>query len=141
MAAAVAFDEPAWDGIGSILIGVLLAATSMVLARESKSLLIGEPADPELARSILDIARKRKGVKSANGLLTVQLSPQHVVVALSIEFADDQRADDIERAVVAIESELRARHPIVVALFVKPQTGVRYQEMRESVLQDGSTQA
>ncbi|WP_316171712.1 cation diffusion facilitator family transporter [Bradyrhizobium sp. SZCCHNRI1058] len=141
MAAAVAFDEPAWDGIGSILIGVLLAATSMVLARESKSLLIGEPADPELARSILDIARKRKGVKSANGLLTVQLSPQHVVVALSIEFADDQRADDIERAVVAIESELRARHPIVAALFVKPQTGARYQEMRERVLQDGSTPA
>lgn len=137
-AAAVAFEEPAWDGIGSILIGLLLAATSMVLARESKSLLIGEPADPELAQSILDIVRKRKGVKSANGLLTVQLSPQQVVVALSIEFADDQRADDIERAVVAIESELRAQHPIIAALFVKPQTGTRYQEMRESLLQDGS---
>src|SRR4051812_3889728 len=72
-AAAVAFDEPAWDGIGSILIGLVLAATSMVLARESKSLLIGEPADPELAGSVLDIARKSKGVRAANGLLTVQL--------------------------------------------------------------------
>ncbi|CCD93414.1 putative Cation-efflux pump [Bradyrhizobium sp. ORS 375] len=134
-AAAVAFDEPAWDGVGSILIGLLLAATSMVLARESKSLLIGEPADPELASAVLEIARASKGVLSANGLLTVQLSPQQVVVALSIEFADDLRADDIERAVVAIETALRARHPVIAALFVKPQTGARYQEARAHQLQ------
>ncbi|MGJ5179297.1 cation diffusion facilitator family transporter [Bradyrhizobium oligotrophicum] len=134
-AAAVAFEQPAWDGIGSILIGLLLAATSMVLARESKSLLIGEPADPELSRSVLEIARKSPGVLAANGLLTVQLSPQQVVVALSIEFADDLRADDIERAVVAIEAELRARHPDIAALFVKPQTGVRYRETRDRQLQ------
>ncbi|MGJ4930066.1 cation diffusion facilitator family transporter [Bradyrhizobium sp. HKCCYLS2038] len=140
-AAAVAFEQPAWDGIGSILIGLLLAATSMALARESKSLLIGEPADPELARSVLDIARARKGVESANGLLTVQLSPQQVVVALSIEFADDLRADDIERAVVAIEAELRARHPTIAALFVKPQTSLRYRQVRERQLQDRSAPA
>lgn len=136
-AAAVAFDEPAWDGIGSILIGLLLAVTSMVLARESKSLLIGEPADPELASAVLEIARSSQSVLSANGLLTVQLSPQQVVVALSIEFADDLRADDIERAVVAIETELRACHPVIAALFVKPQTSARYREARVRQLQGG----
>ncbi|WP_257169877.1 cation diffusion facilitator family transporter [Bradyrhizobium sp. SRS-191] len=140
-AAAVAFDEPAWDGIGSILIGLLLAVTSMVLARESKSLLIGEPADPELAHSVLEIARKSNGVRAANGLLTVQLSPQQVVVALSIEFSDALRADDIERAVVAIENELRARHPVIAALFVKPQTGARFEESRARQLQGGSASA
>ncbi len=139
--AAVAFDEPSWDGIGSILIGLLLAVTSMVLARESKSLLIGEPADPELDRSVLEIARRASAVRAANGLLTVQLSPQQVVVALSLEFADDLRADDIERAVVAIEAELRARHPMIVTLFVKPQTGARYQQIRERRLQGGAAPA
>ncbi|MGJ4951926.1 cation diffusion facilitator family transporter [Bradyrhizobium sp. HKCCYLS20291] len=140
-AAAVAFEQPAWDGIGSILIGLLLAVTSMALARESKSLLIGEPADQELTRSVVDIARTRKGVESANGLLTVQLSPKQVVVALSIEFADDLRADDIEHAVVAIEAELRARHPIIAALFVKPQTSLRYRQLRERQLLDRSAPA
>ncbi|MGJ4995280.1 cation diffusion facilitator family transporter [Bradyrhizobium sp. HKCCYLS3077] len=133
-AAAVTFDEPAWDGIGSILIGLVLAGTSIVLARESKSLLIGEPADPELASSVLEIARTSAGVRAANGLLTVQLSPQQVVVALSIEFADELRADDIERAVVAIETELRARHPVIATLFVKPQTAHRFREMSEREL-------
>ncbi|CCD99812.1 cation diffusion facilitator family transporter [Bradyrhizobium sp. STM 3809] len=129
-AAAVACDEPVWDGVGSILIGLLLAVTSMVLARESKSLLIGEPADPELADAVLELVRSSEGVLAANGLLTVQLSPQQVVVALSIEFADDLRADDIERAVVTIETALRARYPLIAALFVKPQTGARYRETR-----------
>ncbi|MGY3454535.1 cation diffusion facilitator family transporter [Bradyrhizobium sp. USDA 4353] len=140
-AAAVTFDEPAWDGVGSILIGLVLAATSMVLARESKSLLIGEPADPELAHSVLEIARASAGVRAANGLLTVQLSPQQVVVALSIEFADELRADDIERAVVAIETELRARHPVIATLFVKPQTGSRFREVSERQLQGRSAPA
>jgi cation diffusion facilitator family transporter len=125
-AAAVLLNQPLWDGVGSILIGILLAVTSVVLARESKSLLIGEPADPELARSILDIARHSPAVVRANGLLTVQLSPAEVVAALSVEFADDKRADDIEHCVVAIEAEIRKRHPNVAALFIKPQTDARY---------------
>jgi cation diffusion facilitator family transporter len=63
-AAAVQLDRPIWDGIGSILIGLLLGGTSVLLARESKSLLIGEPADPELARSILEIARRSRRYSS-----------------------------------------------------------------------------
>ncbi|MCK1382051.1 cation transporter, partial [Bradyrhizobium sp. 24] len=66
----------------------------------------------------------------ANGLLTVQLSPVEIVAALSIEFADDKRADDIERCVVSIEAEIRKRHPSVAALFIKPQTDARYRAVR-----------
>jgi cation diffusion facilitator family transporter len=74
-AAAAFLAQPVWDGVGSILIGMLLGITSIGLARESKSLLIGEPAHSDLSRSILDIARHSPGVLRANGLLTVQLSP------------------------------------------------------------------
>jgi cation diffusion facilitator family transporter len=129
-AAAVWLEQPVWDGIGSILIGLLLAIVSVGLARESKSLLIGEPADPELARSILEIAGRSPGVLSANGLLTVQLSPGEVVAALSVEFADNKRADDIEQCIISLESEIRERHPSVTALFIKPQTQARYRAVR-----------
>ena len=129
-AAAVLFAQPIWDGVGSILIGILLGITSIGLARESKSLLIGEPAHSDLSRSILDIARRSPGVLRANGLLTVQLSPAEVVAALSIEFADDKRADDIEQCVISIETEIRRQHPNVAALFIKPQTNARYHAVR-----------
>lgn len=128
--AAVLLAQPVWDGVGSILIGVLLGVASIGLARESMSLLIGEPAHTELSRSILDIARHSPGVLRANGLLTVQLSPAEVVAALSVEFADDKRADDIEQCVISIENEIRKQHPSVAALFIKPQTNARYHAVR-----------
>jgi cation diffusion facilitator family transporter len=129
--AAVLLEQPLWDGVGSILIGLLLGATSVVLARESKSLLIGEPAHSDLAESILGIARKAPGVLRANGVLTVQMSPSEVVAAISIEFADDRRADDIEQSVVAIEDQVRTEHSDVAALFIKPQTRARYRVNRQ----------
>ncbi|WGR72679.1 MULTISPECIES: cation diffusion facilitator family transporter [unclassified Bradyrhizobium] len=129
-AAAVWLAQPVWDGVGSILIGILLGIASIGLARESKSLLIGEPAHPELARSILAIARRSPGVLQANGLLTAQLSPSEVVAALSVEYADDKRADDIEQCVISIETEIRKQHPSVAALFIKPQTDARYRTVR-----------
>ncbi len=126
--AAALLQQPVWDGIGSILIGLLLAATSILLARESQSLLIGEPAHSTLVDSILEIARATPGVLRANGVLTTQLSPSQVIAAMSVEFADDRRADDIEQAVVAIETQVRDKHPSVTALFVKPQTQGRYRQ-------------
>ncbi|QQO31812.1 cation diffusion facilitator family transporter [Bradyrhizobium diazoefficiens] len=128
--AAVLLTQPVWDGVGSILIGVLLGVASIGLARESMSLLIGEPAHAELSRSIRDIARHSPGVLRANGLLTAQLSPAEVVAALSVEFADDKRADDIEQCVISIENEIRKQHPSVAALFIKPQTNARYHAVR-----------
>lgn len=58
------------------------------------------------------------------------MSPAEVVAALSVEFADDKRADDIEQCVVSIETEIRRQHPSVAALFIKPQTNARYHAVR-----------
>ena len=129
--AATALRLPVLDGIASIVIGLILGATAVLLARESKSLLIGEQADPHLSRSILAIATAEPAVSRANGLLTVQLAPDQVVAALSLEFADDLRAPQIEDQVIAIERKVRAAHPEIVALFVKPQTDRAYQAMRQ----------
>ena len=128
--AVITFDQPIWDGIGSMMIGILLGGVSIVLARESKSLLIGEPAGPELAQSLLDIVRASPGVLQAGGLLTMQLAPDQVVAAINIEFTDDSRANDIEAYVAAIEKHVRTKHPIVKNLFIKPQTRARHGNAR-----------
>jgi len=124
--AATTLDAPVFDGVASILIGMVLADTAAVLARESKSLLIGERADRRLSASIMRIAEEQSPIACANGLLTVQLAPNQIVVALSLEFADDIRASEIEDLVRTLELEIRQLHPEVVALFVKPQTGEGY---------------
>ncbi len=78
--------------------------------------------------SILRIAEEQSPVSRANGLLTVQLAPKQIVAALSLEFADNIRASDIEDLVRTLELEIRRLHPEVVALFVKPQTGRAFRE-------------
>jgi cation diffusion facilitator family transporter len=120
--AASALERPVFDGIASILIGAVLGVIAILLARESKSLLIGERADRRLSESILAIAGAEPAVATANGLITVQLAPNQVVAAVSLEFADTLQAYEIEAAVLGIEHRVRAAHPEVLMLFVKPQT-------------------
>ena len=119
---------PTMDGAASILIGVVLAVTSMLLARESKSLLIGERARQSLTDAIVRVAANEPGVKSANGIITTQMGPDQIVAALSIDFANELTAQDVERIVAEIERKVRGEHPEVVTLFVKPQSDAAFRE-------------
>jgi cation diffusion facilitator family transporter len=126
--ATTALDEPMYDGVASVLIGLVLAATAGLLARESKSLLIGERGERALTDTIREIAARCSGVARVNDVLTVQLAPDQVVATLSLEFADELRTPDIEGIVVDVEREIRAARPEVMALFVKPQACKTYED-------------
>jgi len=130
--AATTLHMPVLDGVASILIGVVLAGTAMLLARESKSLLIGERASKQLSQSLLRIAEAACSSCKANGVLTVQLAPEQILAALSLEFSDTLKVPDVEAAVVAIELQIQAAHPEVVSLFIKPQTAAIYKETARS---------
>jgi len=124
-------ERPEIDGVASIGIAFVLAATALVLARETKGLLIGESARPGLQRSILSIVQADPAIERANGVLTVHLAPQQVVAALSVEFMDDLMTTDIEACVTRIETQVREQHPEITKLFVKPQSAGTYRKRRE----------
>ena len=129
---SVALKLPVIDGVASILIAIVLAATAALLARETKGLLMGEPADQTIVDSILNLASKMEGVIHANGVLTTQIGPQQIIVVLSLEFADELKTPDIEQKVVELERQVRALHPAVTALFIKPQTLLEFQKVRST---------
>lgn len=120
--ATIVTGDGRWDGIASLVIAVILTGVALLLAQESKGLLIGERADPQLASAIMRIAAQMPGVCSANSIATVQLAPANVVATLSLDFFDYMRAPDIERAVMQLEDKIRSEHPEVSAMFVKPQS-------------------
>lgn len=124
-AAAQLLDRPVFDGLASIAIGALLALTALVLARETKGLLIGEPARSELVSSICRMAREHAGVERSNGLFTVHLGPRQVLAALSIEFQDTLTAARVESIVADLEDQVRRVHPEVVSVLIKPQKAER----------------
>ncbi len=124
---------PELDGAASIGIGLVLAATAAFLARECKGLLIGESADPALASRVVVLADADPAVAAANGVVTAQVGPDAVVVALSAEFDDALTTPEIERAVTRIETAVKAEHPTVVAVFVKPQTAGAFAARRAAL--------
>jgi divalent metal cation (Fe/Co/Zn/Cd) transporter len=119
---------PELDGAGSIAIGLLLAVTAIVLARESKGLLIGERAEPALEAAILKLAAGDPSILRANGVVTVHLAPDQIVAALSAEFRDNARADEIEECVERLEGRLAEERQEVTVLFVKPQSARQWRD-------------
>jgi cation diffusion facilitator family transporter len=120
--ASIYWREPRIDGIASVAIGLLLGAISLLLAQESKALLIGERADVKLQEEVFSIARKTRGIVCPNGLLSAQLAPDQVIVALSVQFEDQLTTPEIEKIVVAMEEEIRKARPQVFLLYIKPQS-------------------
>jgi cation diffusion facilitator family transporter len=119
-ALSIRFDAPWIDGTGSILIGIVLAGVAVLLARESKALLIGEGASAELSNSIREIAIHESGVRDVESILTTQLSPDEVIATLSIEFDDELRIPQVERLIGHMERQLRKEHPELFRVFVRP---------------------
>lgn len=119
---AHALNIPELDGVASIFIGIVLAISAILLARETKGLLLGESADPQLRDHLLLIAQEDDAVFSANGVLTEQMGADQVIASLSLEFEDHLTSDYIEACVNRIEAKIKQIHPEIMALFVKPQT-------------------
>lgn len=119
-ALSIQLRAPWLDGVASILIGLVLAGTAVLLARESKNLLIGERAEPELARSICEAAARQPGVIGVEGILTSQLAPDQVIANVDLEFDDHLRTPDIERLIGDLETKLRQKHPDLFRIFVRP---------------------
>jgi cation diffusion facilitator family transporter len=122
IAAAHALNAPRLDGVASIGIGLVLLLSSLLLARETKGLLIGESAHQRVRDAILRIAGEDPDVRTANGVLTVQMGPNQVVAALSVEFHDELNTTQIEACVNRIEAAIKHAQPDITILFVKPQS-------------------
>ena len=115
--------NPFYDGAASVVIGLILGVTAFVLAFESKGLLIGEAADPDLVQSLHDLACGKSGVVGVGDVLTVHSSPDQITVMMNVDFRDDVPAGEVERIVCDVEDEARKRWPQVRRLFVRPMQG------------------
>lgn len=111
-----------WDGIASIVIGMILAVVAILLARESKGLLIGERASPRLIAAIRDDLRGRAEVSAVGRVVTVHLGPKSVFVAADVDFDDAVSVGRVEALIADVERDLRGDWPEITSLFIKPST-------------------
>ncbi len=112
--------DPRWDGIASVMIGLVLAATAVLLLIEAKGLLIGESADPVLVEAIRQCAAGHAGVIAVHEVLTVHQAPDMVVSVISADFDDTITARDVEQTVRDIEQAVARLFPVVTRVYVRP---------------------
>ena len=109
-----------WDGVASVLIGVLLGGVAWILAIEMKSLLIGESATREERAKIRAAVLSVGEVRTVDRLLTMQLAPDEILVTMDLDFDEGIAGGDIERAIVEIEERISEAVPSATRIFVEP---------------------
>ena len=111
-----------FDGAASIVIGLILAATAIWLARETKSLLIGESANPEVEEVIRRIVEAHPEINHVNEVLTMHMGPDYILVNLSVDFRDTATAEEIEHVIVVVDRTLKQQMPRVKRVFVEAES-------------------
>jgi cation diffusion facilitator family transporter len=119
---AQATGDGRWDGIASILIGLVLGVVAILLARESKDLLIGERASPQLVGAIRTAVTRRPEVSGLGEVIAIHIGPRSVFVAASVDFVDAVPVGTIETLIAEIEAQLRKDWPEIASVYLKPRS-------------------
>jgi cation diffusion facilitator family transporter len=109
-----------YDGIASVVIGLLLAFVAYLLGSTNRGLLIGRQADPVLVRAVGQRLRQAPEVEVVVDLLTMTTGTDSVLLCARLDFNDDLGAADLERACVRIDNELRAEFHELNEIFLEP---------------------
>ncbi|GAA4704812.1 cation diffusion facilitator family transporter [Streptomyces youssoufiensis] len=117
---ALATGDGVWDGIGTLCIGVLLVLIAIVLAAETKSLLLGEAADTDQVEAIRSAVVDGETVTHLIHMRTLHLGPEELLVAAKIAVRHDDTATEVAAAINAAEERIRAAVPIARVIYLEP---------------------
>ncbi|MFG1875164.1 cation diffusion facilitator family transporter [Sphaerisporangium sp. NPDC049003] len=109
-----------WDGVGTLMIGILLAIIAVILAIETKSLLIGESAVPEIEEKICEALEGAPEVSRVIHLRTLHLGPEELLVAAKIAVEHGDTASDIAKGIDEAERRIREAVPIARVIYLEP---------------------
>jgi len=109
------------DGAASVVIGLILGVTAWLLAVETKDLLIGESAVPEMVEGVRALAGDVSEVEFVNEVLTLHMGPDFVLVNLSLDFRDSCTAEQVEDAIARLDRRIKLNWPLVKKVFVEAE--------------------
>lgn len=113
--------DTTYDAIASLVIGALLVITALWLAIETKSLLVGEAANPEVEEALITIAAAAESVEKVNEVHTLHMGSHYVLATMSVEFKDDISIQALEQSIADIDAKIKAQHPDVKHLFIEAE--------------------
>jgi cation diffusion facilitator family transporter len=112
--------NPIFDGIASIMIGVLLTLVAILLVRESYSLLMGETSSKEELQEILVLVEHHPDVHKLSTHASMYMSPEEVILLLKIEFEHGRQTQDLVHIVKNLRQTIQTTYPHYKHLFIEP---------------------
>jgi cation diffusion facilitator family transporter len=110
-----------FDGIASVIIGLILIGTAVWLAYETKGLLIGESANQSVIRGIRDTLEAKSNIEHVNEVLTMHMGPDFILANISVDFADAISARQVETDIAAIDRTIKQKYPQIKRVFVEAE--------------------
>ncbi len=110
-----------FDGIASIIIGLILGGTAIWLAYETKGLLIGESANRVVVDGIRNLALGHPGIERVNEVLTMHMGPDFILANVSVSFAPEVTAAEVTSTVAKLDRAIKDAHPAVKRIFVEAE--------------------
>jgi cation diffusion facilitator family transporter len=124
------FNEPHFDGIASIVIGLILGVVAVVLAYESRSLLIGEGASPEVMARIRAIVTSDPAVSEIKQFLTLHFGPADVLLTMNLRFQKEFTASEVAEVIARLEDKIHAQFPEINHIFIETESLRQVSEAR-----------
>ena len=110
-----------FDGIASVIIGFILVGTAIWLAYETKGLLIGESANQSVIRGIRSSLETKANIQHINEILTMHMGPDFVLANISVDFADNISAQQVETDIAAIDRGIKQAFPQIKRVFIEAE--------------------
>jgi len=116
-----AYNMPVLDGVASVLVGLLLVFVSLILARESRSLLMGEGITPETQQKIKLLAEKDEAIIKVASILSTYESPEEVVLMLIVYFKDGLDTKEITDAIERVRKKIKEEFELIEFVIIQPK--------------------
>ena len=113
---------PELDGVASLFIAAILAGAALLLAYETKGLLIGEAADPQVVARLKRIIASHDGILRTNEILTMHMGPSDVLATISLDFQDRLSAAEVESLISEMERRIKSAQPEIKRVFIEAQS-------------------
>lgn len=110
-----------YDGIASIIIGIILGVTAAWLAYETKGLLIGESADNEIVEGIRSLTESYDEILEVYEVLTLHMGPEFILVNLSVNYRDSLDTDQVEQSIALLNKLIKQKFPRVKRIFIEAE--------------------
>ncbi|MCU7960653.1 MAG: cation diffusion facilitator family transporter [gamma proteobacterium symbiont of Bathyaustriella thionipta] len=114
-----------FDGIASVIIGLILGGTAIWLAYETKGLLIGESANQHVVEGIRTLAQGIPEIKQVKEVLTMHMGPDFILVNISADFTNSTSTGQLERLIAQLDQRIKTKFPQVKRIFIEAEVSLK----------------